>query len=469
MLKTRSSPYKSIVIGSCIDTFQVLYRTTDSNYNASWAVTTVFIPATHAGCSTSNSANCSRNLVSYAIIEDSASPDAAPSWTLQFGEGYGDIYELLSRGWFVNVPDYEGPKASYTAGVQAGLATLDSTRAVLQVAGQWGLQANPRVALWGYSGGALATEFAAEFAGSYAPELALAGIAHGGLVPNATDAGNKLDGTGGTGLIIAGLIGLTSQHAEARQYLNSRLKTDGPYNATRFYTAQNMSLNEVLYAFQNENITDYFVNGLADLGNPVLVDIYNTDATSGVHGVPKMPVFLYKAVRDQMDPGPDLDSMVNNFCSQGANILYHRNVVGGHNQELWSGRPRALQYLEAVLDGKIQMDIPKSGCQTINVSIACFVDVEPKLVMEGTQKVNYSALTVYPFNITSFPNGSMLWPTENGTVLITPAPDKRRSEHLDFSGLVGRWSSSLKSAIFKASYERTRQRSNPVRNRLDLL
>jgi len=443
----------------------VLFRTTDSTYNASWAVTTIFIPASHAGCSATNTTNCARNLVTYAIIEDSASPDAAPSYTLQFGEGYQDIYELLSRGWFVNVPDYEGPKASYTAGVQAGLATLDSTRAVLQVVGGLGLQPNPRVAMWGYSGGALATEFASEFAGSYAPELKIDGIAHGGLVPNATDAGNKLDGTGGTGLIIAGLLGLTSQHPEARTYLNSRLKTDGPYNVTRFYTAANMTLNEVLYNFMNENITDYFVGGLADLGSPILVDIYNSDATSGVHGVPKMPVFLYKAIRDQMDPGPDHDLMVEDFCNKGANILYHRNNVGGHNDELWTGRPRALQYLEAVLEDKVQMEIPKTGCKVVNVSAACYVYVEQKFLMQGKQKANYSALTVYPFNITSFPNGSMLWPTANGTTLITPVPNKKRD--LEFKDLVGRWASSLKSVVFKSSHDGEGQTLKHVRDRLD--
>ena len=131
MLSVRYSSYRNISIGACIDTFQVLYRTTDTNNNASWAVTAVFIPEGHAECSAAHPEKCSHGVVTYKVPYDSADPDATPSYLLQYGEPYGEIYELLKRGWFVNTPDYEGPLASYCAGVQAGHATLDSIRAIL--------------------------------------------------------------------------------------------------------------------------------------------------------------------------------------------------------------------------------------------------------------------------------------------------------------------------------------------------
>jgi len=67
-----------------------------------------------------------------------------------------DIAEALSRGWWVNVPDFEGPLASFGAGVQEGHATLDSVRAVLSAG--LGVDMDSRYAMWGYSGGSLASE-----------------------------------------------------------------------------------------------------------------------------------------------------------------------------------------------------------------------------------------------------------------------------------------------------------------------
>jgi hypothetical protein len=63
----------------------------------------------------------------------------------------------------VNVPDYEGPLASFTAGLMSGYATLDSVRAALNCGEILGLSPKARYAMYGFSGGALAAEWAAEF------------------------------------------------------------------------------------------------------------------------------------------------------------------------------------------------------------------------------------------------------------------------------------------------------------------
>ena len=85
----------------------------------------------------------------------------------------------------MNVLDYEGPLASYTAGVQSGHATIDSVRAVLNSG--FSLARNEtKYVLWGYSGGALTSEWAMELQVQYAPELNFASAALGGLTPNVT-------------------------------------------------------------------------------------------------------------------------------------------------------------------------------------------------------------------------------------------------------------------------------------------
>lgn len=441
-LRVRYSPYRNISIGNCADTFQILYRTQDTNSAASYAVTTVYIPASHIECTAATPENCSHGIVHYEVPYDSCDPDATPSYLLQYGEPYGDMYELLSRGWFVSTPDYEGPLSSYTAGVQSGHATLDAMRAVYQVGGDFGLDPTTmRQAIWGYSGGASAAEFTMELAADYAPELKIAGIVAGGTVPNAAKAGDRLSGQDTSGLAIAGILGITSQQLIARTYLDSRLNPNGTYNKARFYSACDYSGSDVLYAFENQNVSDYFIGGNDDLTNPILTDVYTKDSLMGTHGTPNMPVFIYKAIYDEMSPASETDALLDAYCQKGANILYHRNNVGGHNQELWGGRPRALEYLSAVLDDTNGIEIPKTGCLIKNVTVGVSVTLVPVSggVLEGPMIKPYSAITVTPVNVSVLANGSVLYPVGDGTfVLIDKSTFYKRNERIGFGGLMKR-------------------------------
>jgi hypothetical protein len=165
VLRVRRAPYLALTLANVLSAWHILYRTTDSARNATWAVTTLLVPQRHYRCRAAEEDACAHSLLSYQTPYDAAHVDAGPSYALHAGEvggAYGEIAEALFRGWFVSVPDYEGPTASYTAGVMSGLATVDSVRAVLALAGSFGLRsADAKVAMWGYSGGALASEWAA--------------------------------------------------------------------------------------------------------------------------------------------------------------------------------------------------------------------------------------------------------------------------------------------------------------------
>jgi hypothetical protein len=363
------------------------------------------------------------------------------------------MYDLLTRGYFVSVPDYEGRLGSYTSGVLSGHATLDAVRAVLKVAGDFGFRTSEaRTALWGYSGGALATEFAAELAESYAPDLELSGVVHGGLVPNVIDSGSQISNlTGFAGLVIAGIMGITSQHPEARKYIDSCLKQSGPYNATGFYATCQMTGYELVTNFLDQNVSSYFQNGSADLSDPILLQMDREDELMGLHGTPRMPMFIYQAISDELTSIQPVDSMVNDFCSQGANILYHRNNVGGHNEELFQCRPRVLEYLSAILDGKSDaISYPKTGCQTENVTVAVNVTLVPTTAVMGSRVVNYSAVTVTPINVTVLPNG---------TVVVNPSTNQQANKPLSFSNLVSKWKASLNKFMS----------STKAHNRLDVI
>ena len=60
VLKIRKSPdleSRKAFVRNCSDIYNILYRTTDSNYKPSWAVTTLFVPLANSSATTSTNTN----------------------------------------------------------------------------------------------------------------------------------------------------------------------------------------------------------------------------------------------------------------------------------------------------------------------------------------------------------------------------------------------------------------------------
>ncbi|KAF2167666.1 hypothetical protein M409DRAFT_65803 [Zasmidium cellare ATCC 36951] len=350
--------------------YNILFRTTNSHYQPAWAVTTVFVPKTFN----------SSQFLSYQTPYDTADLDASPSYAL-YGSDYTSVspgsigFEIqtsLSKGWYVGVPDYEGPLASFALGVTEGHATLDSIRASLTLLEGWGLSRNPKVALWGYSNGAQTSEFALELQVQYAPELKIAGAALGGLPNNLyTVAKYTASGTLYAALLPGGLLGITTQNPEARLYLLSQLSPSGQYNASTFLKALNLSQYEAIpfYAFQD--IFKYFKDGSAILQDPRLQTIFYAETIAGYHGTPQVPMYIYKAVHDDVGPINETDELVARYCNVGVNIQYEKNTLGKHLDETAGGEEGAFSFLSSVLGGSYN----HTGCTTRYVSINATVAI----------------------------------------------------------------------------------------------
>ena len=308
-------------------------------------------------------------------VDDSASVDMSPSYTF-YNQSIVDppIPMALGLGWFVNLPDYEGPLASFSAGVQSGHATIDSLRAVLGRG--FGLSSNTKYALFGYSGGALASEWAAELQVQYAPELSIAGVAIGGLTPNVTSVLEAINNSPFMETAVNGLLGMASQDATFEQYLISQLKTSGTYNATTFLAARKQNTTIDQRVFADQNIFDYFISGNSFIQTPLVQSVINRDGIMGYHGVPAMPVFVYKAIHDEFSPVADTDALIERYCAMGANILYQRNTVGGHLAEYINGEESAIAFLSAILDGSYATKYQAMGCTIQNVTVT--IDPSPQ-------------------------------------------------------------------------------------------
>lgn len=342
--------------------YNILYATTDSRQFPTWAVTTLLIPP---GWNDS----CRDKLLIYGIPYDSAALDASPSYALYTGGGAfgpGEIIASLSRGWAVAVADYEGPLASFTAGHMSGQATLDSVRAIFNYQDFEIYEPQTTYALWGYSGGALASEWAAELQPAYAPELNFGGAALGGLTPNVTSVLDSINKSIYAGLAPSGILGLSSQWPDLDTYVQSELFQTGEYNATRFNAARNYTLVEAIGAYAGQDLALYFKNGFDTINAPIAKQVINEDGIMGHHGVPEIPIFAYKAIGDDISVVADTDKLVDEYCAEGATIKYERNTVGNHATELNNGRARALAFLQAVFDGTYEA----SGCQISNVTVS---------------------------------------------------------------------------------------------------
>lgn len=86
----------------------------------------------------------------------------------------------------------------------------------------------------------------------------------------------------------------------------------------------------------------------------------------GLHGTPTAPMFVYKAIGDEVSPVEDTDGLVKKYCVSGAHIEYHRDLVGNHETEAISGSASALEWISDRLTGKAV----SSGCSTKNVLLS---------------------------------------------------------------------------------------------------
>ncbi|CZR55878.1 related to lipase 1 [Phialocephala subalpina] len=332
--------------------YQLMFRTTDSLGNASAAVTTIIVP---------ENANLSR-VLSYQFAEDSAWANCAPSYVVQLGS-IGEAIFLISaldQGWIVNLPDYEGLQSAFTSGIQAGQATLDSVRAALASEDLTTISPTAEYQMWGYSGGSLASEWAAELQPTYAPELNFKGVALGGLVPNITSVLFTINGGLSAGLIPAGILGLGNAYPELEAYIDEHLF---PANASTFKKALTQCLADDVTTYAGQDLFSYFDEGEATIMTSIPQSVLAATGQMGTHGTPQMPVYVYKAVGDEISPVADTDALVTKLCAQGANIQYVRDWIGEHATEEITGYGGALGFLEDRFNG-----VPVTpGCTTANV------------------------------------------------------------------------------------------------------
>lgn len=330
-----------------VQAWQILYRTTDTKDNPQATVTTVMLPW-------GAKPNATRPLLSYQVAEDSAAPQCAISYQLQQGAGNENIVaqaEILlinaavQQGWAVSVPDYEGPRSAYVAGKQAGQAVLDGIRAAKNFPAL-GLGPQTNIGLWGYSGGALASGWAAELQPGYAPELNIKGIAEGGLPVNPKNVLTGANGGPFAGIAMSGIVGLSHAYPELAEFLDTYLTAEGKAAVAKAATQCNAA-NVTTFLFKD--LYKYF--SIPDPLNMPVPQKVLAEVTMGQHA-PTAPLFVYHSVNDELVPSKDTDAVVKKYCAEGSRVTYQRDIFSEHIALVVTGAPDALNWLKDRLAGK---------------------------------------------------------------------------------------------------------------------
>ncbi|WP_378738928.1 lipase family protein [Nocardia brasiliensis] len=316
----------------------IKFRSTNSAGDPIAATTTVLTPHNHVP---------GGPLLSYQHIINGLGTRCAVSRVLYTDDPNLAVREapalnaVLLRGWSVALPDHLGPTSAYGAAKLGGMITLDGIRAARQVA-ELNVATSP-IALFGYSGGGMATGWAAALAPTYAPELDIAGAAEGGVPMNLV---KMTEGLGYSrhpafGLALAAAIGLEREYP-TRLPISDHLNAFGL--ATRDRIA-NGCTNEILAAGAGHSVLDVASStSLAD--DPSARSVLEENSLELYDGVPKTPIYQWRSHEDALIPVASIDNTVRRYCAAGARVRSALFPSPDHLTTAVLGAPAAMAWIE---------------------------------------------------------------------------------------------------------------------------
>jgi pimeloyl-ACP methyl ester carboxylesterase len=358
VLKKRSVGLSVEGLSIPISTEQVLYRTTGELGQPTVTVTTIIRPLTALLLGT--------KIVAYQTAYDALGSQCDPSYTLQGGNP-GDstaqeeelaISAYLLAGFTVTVPDYEGTSLDWAAGQEAGYGTLDAIRATENYLGA---SSSTKVGMVGYSGGAIATEWASELAPSYAPSLHIIGAAAGGvpvdLAHNLTYINGDDDWSGVIPAVLVSLgrafgVNITPYLSAYGQQLTSQVSGECIADFASSYpglTVQQLLLPQYSSPFEI----------------PALVNIINHLIMGTSGGTPAEPLLLGVGDSDGTGDGimvdGDVEALAHEYCGRGVPVTYTVYPLLPHSDAAIPFEAQALTFLEGLFNGHAAAN----GCASI--------------------------------------------------------------------------------------------------------
>lgn len=318
--------------------WQVAFRSTNSLGNPVMGITTVLLPVGVKN----------PPLVSYQALINSLGTQCSPSRSLFNGELQDAVGAMLpiGRGWAISLPDYLGPTSAYGAARLSGMMTLDSVKAVQKV-NDLGL-ANSPVAIAGYSGGGMATAWAAALQPSYAPDLKLTAAVAGGIPADLEEMALALgfNPHPGFGLAFAAAMGLEREYPN-RLPISDQLNENGlwfrefTHDACRrfllfhgiFRSAEQMAASKSL------------------MDSPEARAVLRENSLRLYPGVPTVPTYIWQGRFDTLTFFNPVAEVAERYCRAGAPVDFHPYDIAEHMTTAVAGFFDAWNYVEARFRG----------------------------------------------------------------------------------------------------------------------
>lgn len=374
------------LIPNPVQAWQLLYRTNAVDGSAIASVTTVFKPLVAKN----------DRFVSFQTAYDGAARSGVcdPSYNYRLFAPQIDLISsveflllqaFILDGNIVSASDYEGPDAAFGAGRLAGTGVLDSMRAVKNFKSTLGFSTdNPKVVGYGYSGGAIATGWAAGLQPSYAPELDIKGWAHGGTPANLTGTAVLVDGTLFSGFLPQALAGLSAPTAYGAELLPVYDQIITPYGQTVLDLAEQICSVQNIFTFAFQEVQSTKVQTLGDqvFYEPTISSVLtrnNMGLNSGE--TPTAPVYMFHAPDDEIIPYANATTLRDDWCGFGASVEFVTIAAGGHATTEVIGFPGAFKFVKDAFDGNVGGACSSETVldETLN-PLALGVSLEPILV-----------------------------------------------------------------------------------------
>ncbi|MGW0158753.1 lipase family protein [Mycobacterium sp. NPDC003323] len=321
---------------------QLLFRTTDMNGHPEVAATTVVVPAERGpervcplvSYQCAIDAITSRCFPSYALRRHALAPGSVPQFEMLL------IAAAVAEGWAVSVPDHEGVNGTWGTPYEPGYRILDGLRAATS-SDQLSLSPQAPIGLWGYSGGGLASAWAAEMSGSYAPELNIVGAVLGSPVGDLGRTFRKLNGTFAAALPALVVAALADVYPGLQKIIAEHASEQGRALLDRLHHMTTV-----------EAIVRLFRTDMGDLLDQPLEQILNTPEVQHVFAdiklgaaVPTPPVLIIQAVHDEIISVHGIDELADTYSAGGAHVTYHRDLFSEHLLLHPMSAPMALRWL----------------------------------------------------------------------------------------------------------------------------
>src|ERR1700761_7285611 len=288
-------------------------------------------------------------VVSYQSFYDSLNPNDEPSYAISGDVSLtGAIPQVesaligpsLLADRTVVITDTEGENADFAAGPEYGINTLDGLKAAL-ASSATGLSSTKKIALIGYSGGAIATEWAAELAPSYAPTVnsKLVGATMGGVLVDPAHNLHYVDGSlSWAGVMPMAIIGVSRAfHIDLTPYLSA-------YGKQIYAKLEKASIVNVLAQYPGLTWTQLAKPEYPTPESiPVYVHVVN-QLIMGTRGTPTIPLQISQGALGELEgtagnkPGigegdgvmiaGDVRSLARQYCGKGTKVQYAQYPLG---------------------------------------------------------------------------------------------------------------------------------------------